>query len=53
MDIVRCANYEMADGNGFSFSAGGAIGTTTNLTVANFLHGKTIREQPDGSIQVQ
>lgn len=50
---VRCADYEMADGNGVPYNAGGAIGTTTNLTVENFIHGKTLTEAPDGNISVQ
>lgn len=53
VDIVRCGDYELADGNGVSFNAGGQIGTTTNLTVRNLIHQKTISEQPDGSIMVQ
>lgn len=50
---VVCADYEMADGNGVAYSVGGAIGTTTNLTVRNNIHGKTITEQPNGMITVQ
>jgi len=53
VDIVRCADYEMADGNGTTFTPGGAIGTTTELTVRNLIHGKTITELPDGSVTVQ
>ena len=53
VDIVRCADYELGDGNGVSFNAGGQIGTTTNLTVRNNIHQATLTEQPDGSILVQ
>ena len=53
VDRVSCLDYEMADGNGVLYNVGGAIGTTTNLTVVNNIHGKTLAEQPDGSILVQ
>ena len=50
---VVCADYELADGNGVAYAAGGAVGTTTDLTVVNFIHGKTLTELPSGTIQVQ
>ena len=53
VDIVRCADYELADGNGVAFDAGLAIGMTTELTVRNHIYGKTLAELADGSISVQ
>ena len=50
---VVCADYELADGNGVAYAAGGAVGTTTNLTVVNHVHGKSLVEQPNGTIQQQ
>jgi hypothetical protein len=50
---VTCTDYEMADGNGVPFNTGGTIGTTTDLTVQNHLHGKTLIETPTGTIVIQ
>ena len=50
---VVCADYELADGNGVAYAAGGAVGTTTNLTMVNHVHGKSLVEQPNGTIQQQ
>ena len=53
IERVRCADYDMADGNGTAYNAGAPIGTTTDLTVVNHIHGKTLTEDASGNISVQ
>lgn len=53
VDRVRCADYDMADGNGTPYDAGAPVGVTTDLTVVNHIHGKTLTEDPNGNLSVQ
>lgn len=52
-DLVKCAQWVLADGNGTSFNAGAPIGATTNLKVVRLDTGKILTENPDGTIHVQ
>jgi hypothetical protein len=52
-DLVKCAQWVLADGNGTAFNAGTPVGTTTNLKVVRLDTSKVLTENSDGTIGVQ